>query len=1220
MSHPLKPELSTLLAQKIMVLDGAMGTLIQRQGFGEADYRGGRFSGHPRDLKGNHDLLVLTQPEAVGAGHSAYLEAGADVIETCTFSAQRISQADYGLEELGYELNLEAARIARRAADEWSARTPDKPRYVAGAMGPTNRTLSLAVDVNDPGHRTLTFDQVRLAYSEQIRGLLDGGVDLLLAETVFDTLMLKACLVAVMEAFEERGRKWPLMISVTVDRTGRTLSGQTLEAFWASIAHADPLSVGINCSLGAREMRPFLRDLARVAPVFISAYPNAGLPNALGGYDEEPAMTAELLQGFAGDRLVNLVGGCCGTTPEHVAAIAQAVSGLPPREPPRARAMLVLAGLEPLAVPDDSPFVMIGERTNVAGSRRFANLIKAGEYGKAVEIAIEQVRNGANVIDVNMDEALLDAPAAMTRFLNLLAAEPEAARVPVMVDSSDWRVIQAGLKCLQGKGIVNSISLKEGEEDFLNKARTAQRFGAAVVVMAFDERGQADTTERKVEVLERAFHLLRQRLDVPAHDLIFDPNVLAIATGIEEHDDYAKNFIQATRLLRARCPGVHVSGGVSNLSFSFRGNDPIREAIHSVFLYHATRAGMDMGMVNAGQLAVYEELPPELLALVEDLIWNRGQDTTDRLLTYAQTLKSQGPRREPTLGWRTGSVEERLGHALVHGVLDFLEDDVEEARQQYGRPLTVIEGPLMDGMKRVGELFGAGKMFLPQVVKSARAMKRAVAVLLPYLEAEKGDTGVRSAGKLVLATVKGDVHDIGKNIVGVVLGCNNYQVVDLGVMLPCEQILERAQVEGADVVGLSGLITPSLEEMTLVAREMQRRGLTLPLLIGGATTSRQHTAVKIAPEYQGPVVYVEDASQAVGVVSSLLDPVGRAAFVDRVHTEQERAREIFATRAPRPLLSLAAARERRFPIEWQARDLSVPGFLGRRRLDQVPLGELTRYIDWTFFFMAWEFKGKFPAILEHPVHGAAARELYQNAQALLARMVDQKLLQARAVYGLWPAASRDESIVLYADRERRQELLRFPMLRQQLPSRDGTYRSLSDFVAPYETGLLDHVGAFAVTAGIGADELARDYQRGGDDYSAILVKALADRLAEALAEYLHERVRREWGHGEAEPLSAEELAAEKYRGIRPAYGYPACPDHSEKGRLLALLDASSVGITLTDSYAMWPPASVSGLYLAHPKAGYFAVGKLDREQLADYSRRKQMPVEEVEKWLAPYLV
>jgi 5-methyltetrahydrofolate--homocysteine methyltransferase len=929
---------------------------------------------------------------------------------------------------------------------------------------------------------------------------------------------------------------------------------------------------------------------------------------------------AELLRGFAEDHLVNLVGGCCGTTPEHVRAIAQAVAGLPPREPPRAPAMLVLAGLEPLAVTDDSPFVMIGERTNVAGSRRFANLIKAGEFGKAVEIAIEQVRNGANVIDVNMDEALLDAPATMTRFLNLLAAEPEVARVPVMVDSSDWRVIQAGLMCLQGKGIVNSISLKEGEADFLNKARVAQRFGAIVVVMAFDERGQAESIERKLEVLERAFHLLTERLNTPAHDIIFDPNVLAIATGIEEHDEYAKNFIQATRLLKARCPGVHVSGGVSNLSFSFRGNDPIREAIHSVFLYHATRAGMDMGIVNAGQLAVYEELPPALLALVEDLIWNRGENTTDRLLSYAQTLKSQGPRREPTLTWRTGSVEERLLHALVNGVLDFLEDDVEEARQQYGRPLAVIEGPLMGGMRRVGELFGAGKMFLPQVVKSARAMKRAVAVLLPYLEAEKSETGVHSAGKLVVATVKGDVHDIGKNIVGVVLSCNNYQIVDLGVMVPCEQILERAQLEGADAVGLSGLITPSLEEMALVAREMQRRGLTLPLLIGGATTSRQHTAVKIAPEYQGPVVYVEDASQAVGVVSSLLDPAGRTSFVERERAEQARAREIFATRAVRPLISLAAARERRFPIEWHAGDLPVPSFVGRRVLDSVPLGELVRYIDWTFFFMVWELKGKFPAILEHPVHGAAARELYQNAQTLLSRIVEERLLRARAVYGLWPASSQDESIVLYADRQRSQELGRFPMLRQQIPSRDGTCRSLCDFVAPEETGLLDHVGAFAVTAGIGADELARDYQQGGDDYSAIMVKALADRLAEALAEYLHERVRGEWGYGEAEPLGTEALIAEKYRGIRPAYGYPACPDHSEKGRLFHLLEAPSLGMTLTDSYAMWPPASVSGLYLAHPKAGYFAVGKLAPDQVADYARRKQMPIDEVEKWLAPYLM
>ena len=1223
MSHRLA-QLEQAFASRILILDGAMGTMIQRRGLVEADYRGERFRDHPSDLRGNNDLLVLTRPDVIREIHEAYLAAGADLIETDTFNAQRVSQADYRLEAHCYELNLAAARLAREAADAWSERTPEKPRFVAGSIGPTNRTLSISPDVNDASYRNLTFDALREAYTEQVRGLADGGVDLLLVETIFDTLNAKAAIVAIEEVFEERGARLPVILSVTiVDRSGRTLSGQTVDAFWVSVAHARPLAVGVNCALGAADMRPYVAELARVAPCYVSCYPNAGLPNAFGGYDEDPDTTARTLREFAESGLLNLVGGCCGTTPDHVRAVARAVEGLPPRRPSEALpAASRYSGLETLTIGPDTNFVMVGERTNVTGSARFAKLIKAGDYTAAVQVALDQVRGGANMIDVNMDEGMLDSERAMTTFLNLIATEPEIARVPVMVDSSKWSVIEAGLKCVQGKPVVNSISLKEGEADFLAKARKLRRYGAGVVVMAFDESGQADTADRKVEICRRAYRLLLDRAGFDPTDIIFDPNVLAIATGIEEHNRYALNFIEAARRIKQDCPGVHVSGGVSNLSFAFRGNERVREALHAAFLYHAIQAGMDMGIVNAGQLAVYEDIPKELLERVEDLIFDRRPDATERMVEFAERVKGKGQKRELDLGWRETSVQQRLVHALVHGIVDFIEADVEEARQGYARPLEIIEGPLMDGMKVVGDLFGSGRMFLPQVVKSARAMKKAVAYLEPFMEAEKAaaPSRARTNGKVVLATVKGDVHDIGKNIVGVVLGCNSYEVLDLGVMVPCDRILDTALAEKADMVGLSGLITPSLDEMVFVAREMERRGLELPLLIGGATTSRQHTAVKIAPQYSGPTVHVLDASRAVGVVSSLLDP-GRRAELDRENRElQERLRGVYAGGGEKPLLPLATARERRTPIAWRPQDVARPEFLGRRTLDDVPLDELARYIDWTFFFAAWELKGRYPKILEHPRYGEAARELHANALELLREITAHGWLRARGVYGFWPAASEGDDVVLYTDEGRSHELVRFNMLRQQRD--DGTggpCRSLADFVAPRASGLDDHLGAFAVTAGIGADELVARFQREHDDYDAILVKALADRLAEAFAEWLHQRVRREWGYGGDERLTNEDLIEEKYRGIRPAFGYPACPDHTEKRKLFELLGAEEAGIRLTESFAMWPAASVSGIYLAHPEARYFTVGRIGPDQAADYAARKGMSLAEVERWLAPNL-
>ncbi len=1206
----VRARLERLLAQRILVLDGAMGSLIQGYRLSEADFRGERFRDHPRDLKGDNDLLVLTRPDVVTEIHERYLAAGADIIETNTFSATAIAQADYGLEAAAYDINLAAARLARAAADAASTRTPDKPRFVAGALGPMNRTLSLSPKVEDPGFRAVTWEQVKAAYRDAARGLLDGGADVLLVETIFDTLNAKAAIAAILEEFEARGASVPLMISVTItDASGRTLSGQTVEAFWASIEHARPLSVGVNCALGAREMRPYVAELAHVADCWISAYPNAGLPNAFGGYDQTPHETGEHLHEWALSGLVNIVGGCCGTTPEHIAEVARQVAGVAPRPRPAPRERLTrYSGLEPFAVRPDANFTMVGERTNVTGSKRFAKLIAAGDYSAALAVALDQVRGGANLLDVNMDEGLLDGPAAMTRFLNLVASEPEIARLPIMIDSSKWEVLEAGLKCCQGKSVVNSISLKDGEAEFLRRAKLVRRYGAAVIVMAFDEQGQADTVERKLAICERAFRLLRERLDFPAEDIVFDPNILAVATGLEEHADYAKNYIEATRLIKQRCPGAKISGGVSNLSFAFRGNDIVREAMHSAFLYHAIRAGMDMGIVNAGQLVVYEDIPKELLEHVEDVLFNRRPDATERLVTLAGTLKGKGAKRELDLAWRAGSVEQRLAHALVHGIVDFIAADVEEARQKYPKPLQVIEGPLMAGMNVVGDLFGAGKMFLPQVVKSARVMKQAVAHLLPFMEAEKAAGGVaRAKGRIVMATVKGDVHDIGKNIVGVVLGCNSYEVIDLGVMVPTDTILKAAVEKQADLIGLSGLITPSLDIMVEVAEELKRRGMTQPLLIGGATTSRQHTAVKIAPAQDGITAHVLDASRAVGTVAALLDPRQRPAFDRSNRTDQERLRFVHGQRAKRSLLTLEQARAARPAVTPVA--AVRPPFLGRRELD-VPLAELVPLIDWTFFFHAWELKGLYPQILQDPVVGAATRDLHQNALKLLDGIVRDGTLRARAAYGFWPARSEGDDLALFADEACTRPAARFPMLRQQEQA-DGRPRlCLADWVSPQG----DVVSAFAVTAGLGADELAGRHERALDDYSAITVKALADRLAEAAAEWLHARIRREWGLEAATP-AFDDLLHERYRGIRPAPGYPACPQHLAKRELFKLLDAPAVGMSLTESCAMLPAASVSALVLHHPEATYFNVGHVDRDQVHDWARRMGIEVKEAEKWL-----
>ncbi|HEU4528848.1 MAG TPA: methionine synthase [Actinomycetota bacterium] len=1201
----MRERLERLLSERILVLDGAYGTAIQARNLTDEDYRGERLRDHPRDVKGDPDLLNVTRPDVVEEIHRGYLAAGADIVTTNTFTATAVAQADYGLEPLVYELNLAGARIARRAAD---AAGPD--RFVAGSVGPTNQTLSLSPRVSEPAYRTVTFEQMVQAYAEQISGLRDGGVDLLLVETIFDTLNAKAAIFAAMDVAPEL----PLMISVTItDRSGRTLSGQTVDAFWLSVEHARPFSVGVNCALGAAEMRPYLEALSRIAPVYTSCHPNAGLPNAFGGYDERPETTSKYLREFAESGLGNILGGCCGTTEDHIRQIAQAVSALPPRRPPAPQRLTSFSGLEPFRITPDTGFVMIGERQNVTGSARFRKLIEAGDYQGAVEIAVEQVRSGANLLDVNMDADLLDGVKAMTTFLNLVATEPDIAKVPIMVDSSRWEVIEAGLRCVQGKGVVNSISLKEGEADFLEKARRVQRYGAAVVVMAFDEAGQADTVERKVQILERAYRLLVDEVGFAPEDVIFDPCILAIATGIEEHDEYAKAFIESTRILKERCPGAKVSGGVSNLSFSFRGNDRVREAIHSAFLYHAIQAGLDMAIVNAGQIALYEDIPGDLLERVEDIIFNRRPDATERMIAFAETVKGEGTKRVVDLAWREGTVQERLAHALVHGIDDFIVEDAEEARKQYDHPLEVIEGPLMAGMRIVGDLFGAGKMFLPQVVKSARAMKKAVAHLEPFMEEERERSGVTGSaqGTVVLCTVKGDVHDIGKNIVGVVLGCNNYEVVDLGVMVPPDVLLDTAEREGADIVGCSGLITPSLTEMVNVAREMDRRGLELPLLIGGATTSRQHTAVKIAPEYEPPVLHVVDASRVVGVVSGLLDGERRTELDRENRAEQERLRALHAEREAQPLLPYRVALERRTPIVWRGEDLPEPPFLGTRTVEPT-IAQLRPYIDWTFFFTAWELKGRYPAILDHPDHGHAARELLEHANEMLDELQRDGSLAMRGVFGFWRARTEGDDIVLG-------DGVRVPMLRQQVDHGDERpNRSLADYVAPAETGLRDHVGAFAVTAGIGVDELAARFEAEHDDYRSIMLKALADRLAEAFAEWLHGSVRREW-YETGPAMSQEDLIRERYRGIRPAFGYPACPDHTRKGTLWELLDADAAGIGLTEHFSMTPAASVSGLYLAHPAARYFNVGRIGKDQVEDYATRCGMDRREAERWLAPNL-
>jgi 5-methyltetrahydrofolate--homocysteine methyltransferase len=1225
MSSSTAALLEQALRERILILDGAMGTMIQSYKLQEADYRGERFADHPHDLKGNNDLLCLTRPDIIEAIHRAYLEAGADIIETNSFNAQRISQADYGLEHLAYELNLAAAQCARRAVEAFLKVDNSRPRFVAGSLGPTNKTASISPDVNDPGARGTTFDELVVAYSEQVEGLLDGGVDLLLPETTFDTLNLKAALFAIEEVFERRGQRVPVMASVTVaDASGRTLSGQTIEAFLISVEHAPLLALGINCGFGAAEMRPHVEELAQKSPFYLICYPNAGLPNVFGGFDQTPDIMSTLLRDFARHGWLNIVGGCCGTTPKHIAAIAAAVAGTPPRIPPKPSRYTRLSGLEALVIRPETNFVNIGERTNVTGSAKFAELIRAERYEDALAIARQQVANGAQMIDVNMDEAMLDSARAMTRFLNLVVADPDIARVPIVIDSSKFHVIEAGLKCVQGKCVVNSISLKEGEAVFIEQARRIRRYGAAVVVMAFDEIGQADTAARKIEICTRAYRILTEQVGFPPEDIIFDPNILAIATGIEEHANYAVDFIEATRVIKQTLPGCKVSGGVSNLSFAFRGNNVVREAMHSVFLYHAIRAGMDMGIVNAGQLAVYDEIPPDLLELVEDVVLNRRPDATERLIAFAESVKGVGKTTVKDEAWRQTSVEERLKYALIKGNADYIEIDVKEALQKYGAPLAVIEGPLMDGMNVVGDMFGAGKMFLPQVVKSARVMKKAVAVLLPYLEAEKKTTtnGHGARKKVLLATVKGDVHDIGKNIVGVVLGCNNYEVIDLGVMQPCDVILAKAREHKVDVIGLSGLITPSLDEMVHVAKTMTEEGFTIPLLIGGATTSKLHTAVKIAPAYSGITVYVPDASRAVGVVGALTNDEQRPAFIAQNQAEQEALRAEHQTRLDRKrLLPLAEARARRPQLRFDAETVAVPEQLGIVTLDDITLDDLVPYIDWSPFFHTWELRGRYPKILDDPVVGARARELFDDAQQLLERILAERLLLPRGVFGLFPANAVGDDIELYTDESRTEVLARFHTLRQQVERTDGKPQlALADFVAPKITGYPDYIGGFVVTAGLGLDELCARFDADHDDYYLIMAKALADRLAEAFAELAHKRVRDLWGYGRQEKFTREDLIRERYRGIRPAPGYPASPDHTEKRTLFALLGAEeNAGVRLTESCAMWPASSVSGLYFAHPDAHYFAVGLLGRDQIEDYAARKGWSVSEAERWLRPNL-
>jgi len=1238
--------LHAALRERIVILDGAMGTMIQRHKLDEAAYRGERFKDWGHDLKGNNDLLVLTQPEIIRDIHTAYLEAGADIIETNSFNATRIAMADYAMEDLSYEINVAAARLAREAADAMTLRTPDRPRFVAGVLGPTNRTASISPDVNDPGFRNISFDQLVAAYAESTRGLIEGGADIILIETIFDTLNAKAAVFAVEQVFDEDGLRLPVMISGTItDASGRTLSGQTTEAFYNSLRHARPLSMGLNCALGPDLLRQYVEEMARVSGFYVSAHPNAGLPNEMGEYDLDAEPMAAQIAEWAESGFLNIVGGCCGTTPDHIRAIARAVAGKPPRQPAKPEPACRLSGLEPFNITADSLFVNVGERTNVTGSARFRRLIKEGDFTTALEVARQQVEAGAQIIDINMDEGMIDGKEAMVRFLNLIAAEPDIARVPIMIDSSKWEIIEAGLKCIQGKGIVNSISLKEGEEKFIEQARLLRRYGAAVVVMAFDEVGQADTYQRKIEICARSYRLLLDKAGFPAEDIIFDPNIFAIATGIEEHNHYAVDFIEATRWIKQNLPHAMVSGGVSNVSFSFRGNEPVREAIHAVFLYHAIKAGLTMGIVNAGQLAIVDELPAELRERVEDVVLDRRPDATERLLEIAEKYRGQGAGAEvkEDLEWRSWPVAKRLEHALVKGIDTYVEEDVEEARQSFARPLQVIEGPLMDGMNVVGDLFGAGKMFLPQVVKSARVMKKAVAYLMPYMEAEKGSCGTTSAGKVLMATVKGDVHDIGKNIVGVVLQCNGFEVIDLGVMVPAQTILDTAVREGCDLIGLSGLITPSLDEMVHVAKEMQRLGIKIPLMIGGATTSKIHTAVKIAPVCDHPVVYVADASRAVGVASSLLG-ANREQYAADIREEYRLlAEQRAANRREGKRVQLAQARQNRLKLHFGFAKMAEgatceagccatptpgylppkPSFLGTKVFEDYPLEDLRERIDWSPFFQAWELAGRFPAILDDEIVGEAARKLYADATAMLDRIIKEKWLRAAAVIGFWPANSVGfDDIELYTDDTRSTTLTTLHHIRQQMERPAGKPNlCLADFIAPKETGVPDYLGGFAVTAGLGIEQKLAEYEADHDDYHAIMLKALADRLAEAFAERMHERVRKEfWGYAPNENYSNEELIKEAYRGIRPAPGYPACPDHTEKGTMWALLKPDErIGLKLTESYAMYPTAAVSGWYFAHPQSQYFGTGKIGRDQVEDYARRKGWSLLEAERWLAPIL-
>ncbi len=1225
----LKHTLTEILKERILVLDGAMGTMIQRYKLTEKDYRGEQFKDHPCEVKGNNDMLSITQPHIIQEIHAQYLEVGSDIIETNTFSSNSVSMADYEMEDWVYQLNYESAKIAKEVTQKFTEQNPNKPRFVAGAMGPTTRTASISPDVNDPAYRAITFDDLVESYYEQAKGLFDGGADLFLVETIFDTLNSKAALVAVDKLAQETGQSLPIMISGTItDASGRTLSGQVSEAFWNSVSHANLLSVGLNCALGGDLLRPYVQELSRKSDIFLSAYPNAGLPNEFGEYDQTPEEMGAILGGFANDGLVNIVGGCCGSTPDHIRAIAQATQQFKPRSIASKKPHLRLSGLEPLTVKPESMFVNIGERTNVTGSRKFARLIKEDKYSEALEVARNQVEGGAQVIDVNMDEGMLDSEVAMTKFLNLIASEPDIARLPIMIDSSKWSVIEAGLKCIQGKGIVNSISLKEGEEKFKEYAKKIRTYGAASVVMAFDENGQADSYERRIEICKRSYDILVNEVGFPPQDIIFDPNILTVATGIEEHNNYAVDFIEATRWIKQNLPHAKVSGGVSNISFSFRGNNRVREAMHSAFLYHAIKAGLDMGIVNAGMLEVYEEIPKDLLEYVEDVLLNRKPDATERLVDFAETVKGEGKKMVKDDSWRKEPVEKRLSHALVKGIVEFIEADTEEARQKSDRPIHVIEGPLMDGMNIVGDLFGEGKMFLPQVVKSARVMKKAVAHLIPFIEEEKKNnpnaTSGQSAGKILMATVKGDVHDIGKNIVGVVLACNNFEIIDMGVMVPMEQILQTAEKEKVDVIGLSGLITPSLDEMVYIAEEMERRNFKLPLLIGGATTSKVHTAVKIAPKYSGSAVHVLDASKSVPVASQLISKETRNDFSEQIKAEYQKMREGYARRQKqKKLISFAQAQENRLKLDWEKTQITKPSFLGTKVFENYDLAEIAPRIDWTPFFYSWELKGRFPKILDDPKFGTEAKKLYKDAQEMLEKIITEKWIEAKAIIGFFPAnTSNPDTIEVYKDETRTEVLTEFFGLRQQgKKARNLPNLSITDFIAPKETNIQDYIGGFAVTTGLGVEERAKIFENQHDDYSAIMLKALADRLAEAFAEFLHERVRKEfWGYSPDENFTNQELIAESYKGIRPAPGYPAQPDHTEKTTLFNLLDATAqTGISLTDSLAMFPASSVSGLYFSHPQSVYFGVGKVQKDQVQDYAERKKMSLEEVERWLSPIL-